>query len=471
MPNFLCKRCNNINHVPPEAATFTCSYCGTEQDTPSFSKSVKNDALDEVRLRKPFAEAEEKPFIGTTFHSSSESVDDDSLDEVKSKKPFAEAGEKPFIATTLNSPEKPRKAVFEKVKPDETARKNSIYYRAVSKMGGENIALNQEALQLLQEIRGWKDADALIEQCEEKIERLLEEERLEKEAEQKRQKSRKRAVVIGVSLFVFLVVFATVFGLLIYPNMRYHKAVAFAESGDTVKAYELFKDLGDYKDSSDRAAALYETYKTEKLTSAFAGDTVYFGNYEQDGNTKNGKEAIAWVVLEKAGDKLLLCSLYGLDYQKYSEEKEDTTWETSNMRQWLNTEFAEEAFTKEEMAFITTTEVSTGDNEHYNSTPYGNETKDKLFLLSLSEVKKYFPTAEKRLASPTDFAVKQGVYQSNKRLSGNFTCCWLLRTPGSDGTQVAYVNYDGELHYSGASVNTRGATFRPTIWIEIQKEQ
>ncbi|MBQ6380702.1 MAG: hypothetical protein IJJ41_03750 [Clostridia bacterium] len=437
MPNYLCKQCNCINQVAPEATHFTCKNCGVKQETPSFLESVDSDALDEAMLGNPVDEGQEKP----------------------------------FIETKLNVPNQPQKADFNEVKPEDAAGKDSIYFKAVSKMGGANIVLLDEALTLLQTIRGWKDAEALIEQCEEKIERLLEEERLEKEAEQKRQKSRKRAVVIGVSLFVFLVVFATVFGLKIYPDIRYHKAVAFAESGDTVKAYELFKDLGDYKDSSDRAAALYETYKTEKLTSAFAGDTVYFGNYEQDGNTKNGKEAIAWVVLEKAGDKLLLCSLYGLDYQKYSEEKEDTTWETSNMRQWLNTDFAEEAFTKEEMAFIATTEVPTGDNEHYNSTPYGNETKDKLFLLSLSEVKKYFPTAEKRLASPTDYAVKQGVYQSNKRLSGNFTCCWLLRTPGSDGTQVAYVNYDGELHYSGASVNTRGATFRPTMWIEIQKEQ
>lgn len=431
MPNFLCKRCNNINHVPPEAATFTCSYCGTEQDTPSFSKSVKNDALDEVRLRKPFAEAEEKP----------------------------------FIAATLNSPEKPRKAVFEKVKPDETARKNSIYYRAVSKMGGENIALNQEALQLLQEIRGWKDADALIEQCEEKIERLLEEERLVKAAEQKRQKNRKRTVIIGVPLLAVLVVFATVFGLLIYPNMRYQKAADLAESGKVVEAYELFADLGNYKDSSERADALFETYKAEKITSATPGDTVYFGTYEQDGNAKNGKEELAWEVLDKEGDKLLLCSKYGIDYQKYSEEKEETTWETSNMRQWLNSTFLEESFSEEEAAHISTTTLPAESNSLYE-TPTGDETEDKIFLLSISEAEKYFPTTEKRLASPTEYAVEQGVYESNKLYSGIHSCCWLLRTPGSDNTQVAYVNYDGAIHNSGASVNTRGATFRPVMWVE-----
>ncbi|MBQ6380880.1 MAG: hypothetical protein IJJ41_04660 [Clostridia bacterium] len=437
MPNFLCKQCNCINQVAPEATHFTCKNCGVKQETPSFLERVENnDTLDKVMLIEPEGEEKEKPFISTKF----------------------------------TSPDKPEEPMIVQVETDETTRKNNTYFKALSKMGGEDIALYKEALELLRTVRGWKDADDLIVQCEEKIERLLEEEQHAAAAKQKKQKQRKLAVIIGAPLLVFLAIFAVVFGIKIYPDMRYRKAIAFAESGDTVKAYELFTDLNGYKDSREKAKALYETYKTEKLTSAAVGDIVYYGTYEQDGDAENGKEDIAWVVLERAGDRLLLCSRYGLDYQKYSKEKEYTTWESSHMRQWLNNTFLEESFSEEEATHIILTDVSANKNPDYD-TPYGDATKDKVFLLSTAQVEQYFPTPEERLIAPTDYAVEQSVYKSKKMYSGINTCCWLLRTPGSEGTQVAYVYYDGTLRYSGASVNTRGASFCPTMWVEIQKEQ
>ncbi|MFR3410007.1 MAG: hypothetical protein ACLTXW_11150 [Christensenellales bacterium] len=38
------------------------------------------------------------------------------------------------------------------------------------------------------------------------------------------------------------------------------------------------------------------------------GDTVMFGQYEQDGNLDNGSEPIAWQVLDVQGGKALLMS-------------------------------------------------------------------------------------------------------------------------------------------------------------------
>lgn len=40
------------------------------------------------------------------------------------------------------------------------------------------------------------------------------------------------------------------------------------------------------------------------------GDTVMFGQYEQDGNLDNGSEPIAWQVLDVQGGKALLMSRY-----------------------------------------------------------------------------------------------------------------------------------------------------------------
>ncbi|MBQ3431755.1 MAG: hypothetical protein IJG23_03125 [Clostridia bacterium] len=433
MPNFLCKHCNTVNQVAPDAVHFTCKKCGVKQVTPSYNEQVQINMLDDVLL---------------------------------SDMPEGEAP-KPYISKQFTDLENPEEVVFIiEEETEETARKNNIYYNALSKMGGDDIEVHREALALLKEIRGWKDADELITKCEKTIERLQQEEEVATATAQKKKNQRNLAFGIILLALTIVSVFTLVFILTIYPDMRYRKAVTLAESGDTVQAYELFVDLNGYKDSNERVASLYESYKSEKMASAVVGDTVYFGAYEQDGNLKNGKEDIAWVVLEKSGKKLLLCSMNGLDYQKYMEEKVDTTWETSAMRKWLNSDFVDEAFSKEQAAYISLTDVPVAVNKEYE-TPYGNATKDRVFLLSTEQVEQYFATEEERLTTPSEYAVQKGVYKSKKRYSGINTCCWLLRNPGSDNREVAYVYYDGTIRYSGASVNTRGATFRPTMWIDL----
>ena len=51
-------------------------------------------------------------------------------------------------------------------------------------------------------------------------------------------------------------------------------------------------------------------------SSEAAYSTVFFGSYEQDGNTENGPEPIEWLVLEDDGGTMTLLScyiLYGID--------------------------------------------------------------------------------------------------------------------------------------------------------------
>lgn len=66
--------------------------------------------------------------------------------------------------------------------------------------------------------------------------------------------------------------------------------------------------LDGYKDSVDKAGAIYDKYKVEKLKVAKAGDYVFFGAYEQDNNTSNGKEDVEWLVLEVKDGKALVIS-------------------------------------------------------------------------------------------------------------------------------------------------------------------
>lgn len=55
------------------------------------------------------------------------------------------------------------------------------------------------------------------------------------------------------------------------------------------------------------------------------GDTYTMGTYEQDNNTKNGKEAIEWIVAEVQGDEALLISKYAIEAMAFNTETKDIT--------------------------------------------------------------------------------------------------------------------------------------------------
>ncbi len=54
------------------------------------------------------------------------------------------------------------------------------------------------------------------------------------------------------------------------------------------------------------------------IGKAKVGDTVLFGEYEQDGNDSNGKEPIEWICLAKEDSEVLLLSKYAIDYSSFA---------------------------------------------------------------------------------------------------------------------------------------------------------
>ena len=185
--------------------------------------------------------------------------------------------------------------------------------------------------------------------------------------------------------------------------------------------------------------------------------TVSFGEYEQDGNVLNGKEPIEWIVLDEQDDKKLVISKYGLEYPRYNEEYTAVTWETCSLRTWLNKTFLNAAFSEEEQAGILWTTVTPDENPDY-STFAGNATYDRVFLLSIDEVNRYFSSDYAKRGKATNSA-KNGE-------SGTKKCRWWLRTPGHDSTYVAVVEFDGTLEKSGHVVNNSIVAVRPAMWID-----
>ena len=114
--------------------------------------------------------------------------------------------------------------------------------------------------------------------------------------------------------------------------------------------------------------------------SLSVGYIIKFGNYYI--NDSKNKEPIEWRVLEVSNDRALLITKDAIDRKPYNNELRDITWEECSLRQWLNYEFINQAFSKEEQNEIILTNISNPNNARYG-TRGGNNTQDKIFLLSI----------------------------------------------------------------------------------------
>ncbi len=351
----------------------------------------------------------------------------------------------------------------------EVARKDTILFEGKSKMTGGFIYSYETAIKLFESISGWKDADEKIYACKKKIEEIKandEARRLEKERQEQIAKAEaeriakrneriaKRIAIIAMPIVCAVIAFIIVLNTVIISNRKYNNAIALMDAGKIVKAYEALVALDGYKDSADKANSIYDKYKVEKLKVAKVGDYVFFGAYEQDNNTSNGKEDVEWLVLEVKHGKALVISKCVLDCKAY-DGRGVNTWETCSLRSWLNNDFVNSAFSAEEKAMIPTVTVSADEG-------YGNATQDQVFLLSSTEARKYFDSNSARQCKPTDYAVANGAYVD----SDNGNCYWWLRSPhASNSGYAGYVYSSGAINsYTVHSEN--GA--RPALWINLK---
>lgn len=244
---------------------------------------------------------------------------------------------------------------------------------------------------------------------------------------------------------------------------KYDRAMERIDAQDYETAFALLEKL-NYKDSEEKQKSIWPQYNRLLLERARVGDTIIFGAYEQDNDKSNGKEDIEWLVVAKKDSRLLVISQYGLDYQEYNAKFEDVTWESCTLRKWLNEAFLNTAFSNEEKTMIPTVIVLADINPNYSTNP-GSTTEDKVFLLSITEARRYFKTDEARMCMPTAYAEANNAY-----LGDAATCiCW-LRSPGRSQRSAAFIDYDGGVDSDGSrgyAVHS-GAYVRPAMWISLE---
>ncbi|MCQ2372714.1 MAG: DUF6273 domain-containing protein [Phascolarctobacterium sp.] len=177
------------------------------------------------------------------------------------------------------------------------------------------------------------------------------------------------------------------------------------------------------------------------------GEIVKFGKYPQKGNGSSEKDEIEWQVLDVEGERALLISKCGLDVVQFHPNSSTNEWARCYLRSWLNGVFLKTAFNGEEAKQIATTNVEAS-------------VSDKLFLLSVTEVNKYFTSNNLRKCKATDYAKANGasIYGGN--------CYWWLRSAGGVSTGAAVVRTGGSVYTYGYNGDTT-VCVRPALWVNL----
>lgn len=213
-----------------------------------------------------------------------------------------------------------------------------------------------------------------------------------------------------------------------YKEQRYKAALHEAKKDDPETIQTAITDFHalaqeNYKDSSRHLLALEQ----QVIVETQPGEIVTFANMD-------------WRILDKQKDKTLLIKDKAMGDLFFQEGDASCTWETSSIRNWLNTTFLEENFSDAEIAAIPASAVPASDNPVYH-TSGGKDTVDQVFLLSSEEVKKYQDTLHETKS------------------------CWWLRTPGATPDSMSFTYMNKTVMDTGYDYHTNTFTVKPAIWV------
>ena len=229
------------------------------------------------------------------------------------------------------------------------------------------------------------------------------------------------------------------------------------------------------KDNSDKAIEGEHNLEKTSLSAMTllqdnqSGETISKNFKSINFASIDGKE-IEWLVVDEDDESMTLLSKYILDVAPYNIGGGSTTWEKSSIRKYLNEEFYDKVFTSDEKEKVLDSFLDNNENPN-TKTSGGEQTKDKIYLLSIDEVKKYFEDengfAYKSLAAKVldglDIKLSKNK-NSDEWYLGN-SVFW-LRSPGLYDDDASYINYNGSISMNGVSVDYSDMGIRPVIKIK-----
>lgn len=183
------------------------------------------------------------------------------------------------------------------------------------------------------------------------------------------------------------------------------------------------------------------------------GTSIMLGSYRQGNASIDGVEPIEWIIVKREGTRAMVLSKYALDAMKYSRF-DTATWESSEIRRWLNDEFLKTAFTQEEEAVIAQRYVDLGKGKR--------NTQDKVFLMCRQDVEAVWPELEGRAAQATPYALSKEMPYTNEKGECRWWLCFSNNRKKGDS-----VRYDGK--FSSDPVKTYTLGVRPAMWINLDE--
>ena len=217
--------------------------------------------------------------------------------------------------------------------------------------------------------------------------------------------------------------------------------------------------------------------------------TIKFGSFD-------------WIVLERKGDMALVITERLVEQRNWNETAADVRWETCTLRAYLNGEFYNSFAPGDQKRIVEVTNQNPNTRGPDYEIPGGNPTNDKVFLLSLDEVLRYFGDSTaafkewrttydavylRKIPNPKGFSLVYDFSDANDKQrvairplsaapaadkkSGDVPYAWWTRSRGkSKGDYcAACVHFNGKIYDKGFTV--RGvvggrACVRPALWLK-----
>jgi len=314
----------------------------------------------------------------------------------------------------------------------EIIRKESIYKKAIS-MIKETEKSNREAAEMLQGISGYKDSDIIFDKCKKNAENykiaytriasLQEITGKQKELENK-------------------------YNSLGFFSGKEKNRISAEIEELKLEQQRIIDGLNELDINYNRAAIAY------RLSTCERGSIFTYGKY---------KRPITWLTLCRDGDRILAITYNCLERIPFSSG--NATWDKCSLRNWLNNSFYNSAFNQDEKENILSVKLHTPPTkENKRIISGGEDTIDKIFCLSVDEVKKYMPNISDRRADDLRYSERGITYT---------TLGWWTRSPGVSAEYGADVRSHrctvdpGKIGYCIEKTSNFSAV-RPAMWINIE---
>ncbi|MDY6061204.1 MAG: DUF6273 domain-containing protein [Oscillospiraceae bacterium] len=239
--------------------------------------------------------------------------------------------------------------------------------------------------------------------------------------------------------------------------MQYADIVYGGEKYRAVKMSQLRPSINYYPSST--------TYSEQDDNGYDDLNKVYWFKYEP----------LKWIVLDSTSG-LVMCKNV-IDSQEFNKKIFDdkygdsnhnyfaNNYEQSSIRNWLNKDFYNIAFSSADKTHI---EEKTLSNVAYDKAQFNSgDTTDKITLLSFAEYQKIKNDYRLWQAGCSNYALCQGI-SSN---SGNTVADWMLRTAGTWSDVICSVSYSGAFSTSSTETYNSSMGIRPVVYLKTKNSE